>query len=202
MQHTQFVPPHSEILTRIAREIPSDEITKGPTKEIIRKMLDVGFGEQKDNKKPILVGLAAPQIGISSRVILVDMLADGSGNAGDLRAYINPQIIWQSEEQNEWREGCFSTSRVKGIVSRPNEITIEAYNENGELVRETHTGYTARIFMHEIDHLNGVVFVHHISDDTKLHWVEIDDVPEYRKDWKNWKKLCTREHWEKIKNGK
>ena len=201
MSNNPFVPPHSEILTRVAPEIPINEITSDATQEIIKKMYDVGLGEQQDMKKPTLVGLAAPQIGISARIILIDTLADGKGNVGGLKVYINPKIIWKSKEENEWREGCYSTSRVNGIVSRPSEIEIEAYNKDGKLIREKHYRYTARIFMHEIDHLNGIVFVQHIEDDSKLHWVEIEDVPQYREDWREWEKLCPREKWLKIKKG-
>ncbi len=203
MSNNQFVPPHSEILTRVALEIPYGEITSPVTKAIISKMLSVAYGEQGDKKKSILVGLAAPQIGISKSIILIDILADGKGSVGDLRVYINPKISWHSDEENEWYEGCFSTSFVRGIVSRPSEITIEALNERGEYVIESYKGYTARIFMHEIDHLNGKEFTERIVDDSKLHWVLAEEMEFYRdkEEWRNWKKLCPREKWLKIKKG-
>lgn len=197
----KFVKPNDPILLKIAQEIPSSEITSGVTKAFIGKILDVAFGNRKDKSKPNVVGLAAPQIGISKRIIAVDIGADGKGSLSDLRIYINPKITWKSEEEAEWYEGCWSTDRVCGIVSRPINIRVDAYNTDGEKVEEEYEGYVARIFQHEIDHLNGMEFVTHITDDDKLHWVKDDEFPLYRnkEGWRNWPNKCPRERWEKIK---
>ena len=196
-----FVRPDDPILIRVADAIDSKDLKSPEITSDIEKMLSVAYGEQEDRQKPVLVGLAAPQIGISKRIILVDAVADGKGVVGDLRVYLNPEIIWQSDEEEEWYEGCFSTSRVCGIVSRPKSIKIKAYNRDGFLVEEEYSGYTARIFQHEIDHLNGTEFVSHITDDSKLHWVEKAEFPEYRNNegWRTWSKLCPRGKWEQIK---
>ena len=87
------------------------------------------------------------------------------------------------------------------LLSEPISITIKAFTPEGEEVTEKHSGYTARIFQHEINHLNGREFVSHIIDDGKLHWVEDGQFPEYRnkEGWRNWKFLCSREKWMKIK---
>lgn len=204
IQLDEFVPPNSPILIQVAKSIFPEEIGSQALNDNIDKMLKVAFGEQQDGGKPLLVGLAAPQIGISKRIILVDVIADGKGKVGDLRLYINPEIIWMSDDQMEWYEGCFSTSRVCGIVSRPNRIKIRALTREGKIVEEEHSGYTARIFQHEIDHLNGKEFVTHISDDEKLHWVEKEEFPQYRNQegWRHWPNKCPRAKWEQIKNGK
>lgn len=196
-----FVKPNNPILIKLAQVIPQTEITTKETKETISKMLKVALGEQMDTTKPILVGLAAPQIGISMRIILVDVKANGKGIVGDLRVYINPEIIEASKETVEWYEGCFSTDRVCGVVKRPTSVIIKAFTPEGEEVTEKHSEYTARIFQHEIDHLNGKEFVSHITDDDKLHWVEDEQFPEYRnkEGWRNWKFLCSREKWMEIK---
>lgn len=198
----KFMPPDSPILIQIAQAIELNNIGTLEVEKLIEEMLAVAYGEQKEREKPVLVGLAAPQIGISKRIILVDVIADGKGGSvGDLRLYINPEIIWQSKKQAEWYEGCFSTSRVCGVVSRPNKIKISAYTRSGMMVIELHSGYTARIFQHEIDHLNGKEFTSHISDDSKLHWVERDEFPTYRNagGWRNWPNKCPRKKWEEIK---
>jgi peptide deformylase len=196
-----FLAPNDPILNKIAVPINLTEINSQEIQNDIQQMFSTAYGEQKDAKRPLLVGLAAPQIGISKRIILVDVKAEGKGIVGDLRLYINPEIVWMSEENEEWYEGCFSTSRVCGIVSRPNKIKISAYTKNGEKVEEEYQGYTARIFQHEIDHLNGKEFTTHIHDDEKLHWVEAEEFPEYRnkEGWRNWPNKCTRQKWEKIK---
>jgi hypothetical protein len=196
-----FVKPNNPILIKIAKAVPLEKMTTPETKENISKMLKVALGEQMDSAKPMLVGLAAPQIGISQRIILVDIKANGKGKVGDLRVYINPEIIEISKEATQWYEGCFSTDRVCGVVERPISVTIKAYTPEGREVVEKHSGYTARIFQHEIDHLNGKEFVSHIIDDDKLHWVEDKQFPEYRnkEGWRNWKFLCSREKWMEIK---
>ncbi len=197
----KFVKPSDPVLVSVAKPIDISEISSSETQYAIEEMLGVAYGEQVDRMEPLLVGLAAPQIGISKRIILVDIVARGRGEVGDLRVYINPEIIWTSEEKGEWYEGCFSTDRVCGIVSRPTKIKIKAFTREGQPIEEEYEGYTARIFQHEIDHLNGIEFVTHVSGDDKLHWVEKDEFPEYRNDegWRNWSKKCPYEKWERIK---
>ncbi len=197
----KFVKPNDPILNLIAVPVSIKDIQSDEIQNSINEMFYVAFGEQKDAGKPLLVGLAAPQIGISKRMILVDAIADGKGKVGDLRLYINPEIIWFSKEKEDWYEGCFSTDRVCGIVSRPDKIKIRAYTKEGQMVEEEYSGYTARIFQHEIDHLNGNEFTTHITDDNNLHWVEKDEFPKYRNDqgWRNWPNKCSREKWNQIK---
>ncbi len=196
-----LVAPNDPILLRIARSIPHDKISAKETSEIIEKLLNIAYGEQKDRTRPILVGLAAPQAGISKRIILVDVGADGHGGVSDLQVFINPRITWNSDDFIEWYEGCYSTDRVCGIVSRPDSVEITAYTPSGQVLTSRYFGYVARIFQHEIDHLNGKEFTTHIKDDDKLHWVEENEFPRYRdkEAWRNWPKKCPREKWEKIK---
>lgn len=198
---TLFVKPDNPVLVKKAEKIPVGKINSQEIKNIIKTLLKVAYPEQGDTSKPVLVGLAAPQIGISKRIILVDRKAEGHGVVGDLQVYINPEITWKSTNKTDWYEGCFSTERVCGIVARPTKIKIRAYTKAGKLVNEVYMGYVARIFQHEIDHLNGKEFVSHISDDSKLHWVEDYEFPKYRNNegWRNWSKKCPREKWEKIK---
>ena len=198
---TRFVSPDDPILIKKAEAISPDAISSSETKQLVEGLLDIAYGEQGDRKKPVLVGLAAPQVGISKRVILVDVGADGRGGVSDLKVYINPEITWMSDEQEEWYEGCFSTAQVTGIVERPKKIKLKAFTVDGEEVEEEHTGYVARIFQHEVDHLNGMEFVSHITDDEKLHWVEDDEFPRYRDEegWRDWPNKCPREKWERIK---
>lgn len=199
--NNQFVEPSNPVLIQTAAEILPGSLDSAETKADIERMLGVAYGEQTDRQKPLLVGLAAPQIGISKRIILVDVSADGHGKVGDLRVYLNPKITWQSDEESEWYEACYSTANVCGIVSRPQAVKIEANNSNGELVSEEHQGYTARIFQHEVDHLDGKEFVSHITDDQKLHWVEDGEFPLYRdkEAWRDWAVKCPRSKWEAIK---
>lgn len=210
----RFVSPNHPILIKVAQKIPKSQISSSETQKIIQTMLSVAYGQQKNKKRPIMVGLAAPQIGISKRIILVDVKANGKGKVGDLHIYINPQIIWKSEKKAEWYEGCYSTSRVCGIVSRPFSIKFKGIRyypkgsdrfptERWKFLEEKHIGYTARIFQHEIDHLQGKVFVDKIKDPTKLHWVLKKEFTLYRNKrmWRDWPNKCSFEKWSKIKYG-
>ncbi len=207
-----FLPPGDPRLKQISQPVPEIQLTRPEIREVVETMLKVARGQQKNNKKPIMVGLAAPQIGILKRIILVDVKADGRGKVGSLHIYINPEITWVSKQKAEWYEGCYSTSRVCGIVSRPVSIKVKAFKLSYRFVNrlpiqfrqieEKHTDYTARIFQHEIDHLNGKVFVDHITNPENLHWVKKSEFPLYRNKqaWRNWPKKCSFEKWAKIKN--
>jgi len=197
----KLVKPNDPVLIKIADKIPKDKINSEETKITIEQILDVSFGRRKNRNKPTVVGLAAPQIGISKRIIAVDIGASGTGDLSELKLYINPEIIWKSEEVEEWCEGCWSTGRVAGVVARPKKIRIKALDIEGNSIEEDHEGYVARIFQHEIDHLNGKEFVSRISDPDKLHWVEEDEwvVYKIKGGWKNWPHKCSFEKWRKIK---
>ncbi|MBS7289486.1 MAG: peptide deformylase [Bacteroidales bacterium] len=106
-------------------------------------------------------GLAAPQIGISKRAVIVD----GTGMvdvydylAGFKRVMINPVITWESEEQCSYSEGCLSIPGVYADVVRPSKITVKYYNEDFTEVEETFDKFAARMVQHELSHLDGVVF--------------------------------------------
>jgi peptide deformylase len=195
------VPPSSEVLNQIADPIPPEDILSRETQQLIDRLYRVAYGRQGDAKYPTLVGLAAPQIGVSKRVAIIGINDVGGGEQPELREYINPEIIEISDDTEVGREGCFSTSRVCGIVERAKKITIKALNRKGDDVIETFEGFPARVAQHEIDHLNGVRFPEKISDDSKLHWVEEGEFGDYRVHWRDWPVLCPREKWEAIKNG-
>lgn len=194
----KFLKPSDPLLTKSAVEVSKKEINSKEIQDTIKMMTSIAHGERKDRKKPIMVGLAAPQIGISKRIILVAIGATARNpgkrrKIGKLKAYINPKILWESKKKVEWAEGCYSTGRICGIVKRSQSIKIQALSvthSKWNVVIEKHFGFTARIFLHEIDHLEGKVFVDRIKDPDKLHWVSKSDSLAYRKNlaWKNWPK--------------
>ncbi len=105
------------------------------------------------------VGLAAPQVGISERLIVVEYGDDEDEEAPKrLFAVINPEIIEASEEKVEGIEGCLSIPRIQGEVERHKKVVIKGYNRQGKPVKIKASGWIARIFQHEIDHLEGVLF--------------------------------------------
>lgn len=111
-------------------------------------------------------GLAAPQIGVSKRVVIVD----GTGMedvydylAGFRRTLINPVIVSQSDELCEYNEGCLSIPGIYADVMRPSSITVEYYNENLEKVTETFDRFACRMVQHELSHLDGNVFTDNVA---------------------------------------
>lgn len=198
----QLVKPSHPVLSEVAVEVRVDELSA--IHGLIQRMKEIAGIERNNPKKTVMVGLAAPQIGVLKRVILVDIGANGKGGISEVRVYINPKIIAKSEEQTEWYEGCYSTGPVTGIVSRAKTVTVEAFNEMGEGVVETWEGYQARIFQHEIDHLDGRRFPSLVTEDQNLHLVQKEQFPEYRNNqgWRNWPTKCPRSHWEAIRDGR
>jgi|SRR5699024_7794261 len=112
------------------------------------------------------VGIAAPQLGIEKRLIVIHYLdEDDQEHTYQL---INPKIISHSVQQSylQGGEGCLSVDRaVEGYVHRYARITVKAYNIDGEEVKLKLRGYTAIVFQHEIDHLNGIMFFDHINEE-------------------------------------
>ncbi|MDG5816863.1 peptide deformylase [Chitinispirillales bacterium ANBcel5] len=106
------------------------------------------------------VGLAAPQVGESIRVVVID------ASGGEMEPYVlvNPQIVQFSEEKEDYDEGCLSIPGVTLSVNRPSKITVKACNGSGEeYTIEDAEGLLARALQHEIDHLNGILFIDHVS---------------------------------------
>lgn len=107
------------------------------------------------------IGLAAPQVGEAVRVIVIDVARDGEPRQ-PLRL-ANPEIVWASEEQVPCEEGCLSLPEQFADVTRPAEVKVRYLDHENE-IREIHaTGLLAVCLQHEIDHLEGVLFVDHIS---------------------------------------
>ena len=103
------------------------------------------------------VGLAAPQVGVLRRAVLVIETNVPEGEEEKLIELINPEIIESSGEQYG-AEGCLSFPDEYGLVKRPLDVTVRAQDRNGEFFTVSGTGLTARCFCHEIDHLDGIVF--------------------------------------------
>lgn len=204
----ELVPPSSDILNQVASEVTPEDFKHPKLQVTIDVMLRVAKGQQGNPSRPTLVGLAAPQIGVIKRIILVGVDATGMGEEPTFKIFINPIIIEPSNRIISTvlsREGCYSTGRVCGIVERAQEVTISALDRSGMPLTETYkgssTGFPANIFQHEIDHLNGIRFPDRIKKKEYLHWVEPEEFGKYRVEWLHWPNLCSRERWRAIKQG-
>jgi peptide deformylase len=106
------------------------------------------------------VGLAAPQIGISSRLAVIDVSFKEDPDAKLVLA--NPEVIRVEGKQTQ-QEGCLSLPEFRENVTRPKKVTIRAQDENGNWYEKTAEDLLARAFVHEIDHLNGRLYISHVS---------------------------------------
>jgi peptide deformylase len=121
------------------------------------------------------VGLAAPQIGISKRLIVVEYGDDEDEKvAKKLYVVINPEIIKPSEEMEEGIEGCLSVPNLVGVVDRHIDLIIKGFNRMGKPTKIKAHGWLARIFQHEIDHLDGIIY----TDRASRVWVPETGEPE------------------------
>jgi peptide deformylase len=115
------------------------------------------------------IGLAAIQIGEPVRVIVMDLQEKPEGAAEDAegiknpRFFVNPEIIWKSEETAPYEEGCLSVPEIYDEVQRPAHVKLRYLNYQGELVEEDAEGLYAVCIQHEMDHLEGVLFIDHLS---------------------------------------
>jgi peptide deformylase len=197
----ELVPPGSEILNRVANPVLLNEIGSMRIQEIINGMLQIAHGEQGNPARPTMVGLAAPQVGVSERIVLIGVDAQGMGEEPTFHVFLNPEVTERSGELVRGREGCYSTGTICGIVPRHEQVTVRALNEAGETIEETLTGIGARIAQHEIDHLDGIRFPDRITDDNDLLVVGPDQFGAFRTDWENWPYKAPRADWDALKAG-
>ena len=108
------------------------------------------------------IGLAAIQVGVAKRVIVMD-LADKTEEPPAPRYFVNPEILWASEETLPYEEGCLSVPEIYDEVERSAKVRVRYLGYDGKRVEEDAEGVYAVCIQHEIDHLNGVLFIDHLS---------------------------------------
>jgi peptide deformylase len=119
------------------------------------------------------IGLAAVQVGEPKQIIVMDLgdrdgAAEGEDEAAERsrrnpRYFVNPEILWASEEMSSYEEGCLSVPEIYDDVERPARVRIRYLNYAGEAVEEDASGLYAVCIQHEMDHLKGVLFIDHLS---------------------------------------
>jgi peptide deformylase len=116
------------------------------------------------------VGLAAPQVGVSERVIVVRLPDDDEwreeygDEAGKLHEVVNPEIVKAARETEEATEACLSIPGYFGTVERSTAVTVRGQDRNGKEIRIKAYDWLARVFLHEIDHLDGILFIDRASE--------------------------------------
>jgi peptide deformylase len=140
----------NDVLRKSAEPVEeiNDEI-----KQIVADMLEAMYKFEG-------VGIAAPQIGISKRIIIVD--TEPSNPSSKPIVLINPEIVERYGEMN-MEEGCLSVPEVRGDVKRAEKVVVEGLDLEGNRLRIEATDLSARAFQHEIDHINGTLFIDHLG---------------------------------------
>ena len=143
------------VLRRKAKKVPAID---GSIQRLINDMVET---MQKEGG----VGLAAPQIGVSLQIAVLQMPKE------EPFAIINPKIIKRSGER-EVAEGCLSVPGYQGEIMRSVSVTVKGIDRQGKAIRIKATGLMAQALEHEIDHLNGVLYIDHIESEDKLYRLE------------------------------
>lgn len=133
-------------------------------KQIIADMTEASLDWEKKHPYELSAAMAAPQLGVNQRIIIVRDDLDNK-DINTFTALINPEIIRTEGKVVKDYEGCLSVPEIYGMVARPDKVKVKAILEDGTEVRLKAAGYLARTLQHEIDHLNGILFIDHIRDD-------------------------------------
>ena len=107
------------------------------------------------------IGLAAIQVGVAKRVIVMDLAREGEEPAP--RHFVNPEVVWASEETAPFEEGCLSVPEIYDEVERPARVRLRYLDYHGNVVEEDAEDLYAVCIQHEMDHLDGVLFIDHLS---------------------------------------
>jgi peptide deformylase len=132
---------------------PVDKVT-AETRALMDDMLETMYAAPG-------IGLAAIQVGVALRIVTIDLAKEGEPRAPQF--FINPEVVWESEALADYEEGCLSIPEFFELVTRPAEVRIKYLDRDGAPQERHCTGVLATCIQHEIDHLNGVLFIDHIS---------------------------------------
>ncbi len=172
-----------EVLRQPAREILAEEIRSGALRQLIADM-------HETLRDAPGVGLAAPQVGVSIQLAIVEDLPEYSRDiaTGQLtererrpvpfQVLINPEIVARGQEQTEFFEGCLSLTGFTALVPRSRQVTVRCLDEHGQSKVIEASGWYARILQHEIDHLNGTVYIDRMEPRTFM------SVENFNRRWK------------------
>ncbi len=131
---------------------------EGPVTDVHRALMDDMLETMYEAPG---IGLAAIQIGEPVRIIVMDLARDDEPKAP--RYFVNPEILWASDEMFTYEEGCLSVPDIYDDVERPNKVKLRYLDYNGKQIEEDAEGLYAVCVQHEMDHLEGVLFIDHLS---------------------------------------
>ncbi len=130
------------------------EVVDGEIRKLVDDMAESMYAAEG-------IGLAAVQVGVAKRVIVIDL--DQKEGKKNPRAFINPKVLWASDEKAVFEEGCLSVPEIWDDVERPARIRCEYLDRDGNKQLLEADGILATCLQHEMDHLNGILFIDHLS---------------------------------------
>jgi len=159
------------ILREIAKPVDLEELT-APVDNELQQLIDDMIDTMREEGG---VGIAAPQVARSLQIVIVEYQQNERYPSQDdipLTVYVNPVVTFSGKETASFWEGCLSLKDLRGLVTRPKAITMEAFSREGEKMVVEARGFLAVVLQHEVDHLLGKVFIDRMTDLTQLAWAE------------------------------
>lgn len=171
---SRLVPQEHAALHGIAETVPVEAITSPAIRKVLKDMRAALHAYNVDGFSG--VAIAAPQIGVPLRIFLVEDMSPErkDGTVIPLLVAINPEIVKMSKRKKVVGEGCLSVPNAYGAVERSLQATIRAYDEEGNIYERGGSGLLAQIFQHEVDHLDGILFV----DRAEKVWDKVDELDQ------------------------
>lgn len=184
--------PNDTILRNPCLPIPKRDLRKTSVQLEIEALIDFVYGNNNKGKNrkrnyAMTVGLSANQVGINKCISVVDM-AIGKKGYSDIQVLINPEIIWSSKSYVEHCEGCVNLPTIWGYVKRAKKIKVRALDRSGNELLLTLSGWPAVLLQHEIDHLQGKLFIDHLPNPKEALLVENGEYTAFKQEKKNWRK--------------
>jgi len=160
---TKIVQKDDPVLRKVAKRVKVSDIGGAKIRKVL-EMMEATLRGESDG-----VAIAAPQIGVSLRIFIVSgkIFAPRDASEKDLpksKIFINPTVRKASKKKEEMEEGCLSVRWKYGKVMRSTKTTVSARDEEGNKFTHTGSGVLAQIFQHEIEHLNGILFIDSARD--------------------------------------
>ncbi len=163
------------LLRKVARKLEPAELDTAALEQLVADMIDTMEAEDG-------IGIAAPQVGASVQVAVVAMKDDSEryeeAESFPLTVFVNPMVTVTDPEEQEYWEGCLSVPNLRGAVVRPRGVRVDFLDVQGKAWTVEAEGFIATVLQHELDHLQGVLFVDRVRDMTKLATID-----EYRRHW-------------------
>ncbi|MCB0418009.1 MAG: peptide deformylase [Bdellovibrionaceae bacterium] len=153
------------VLRKVARDLKPEEIQSAEIQQLIEDM-------KATMREYGGIGIAAPQVHESVQLALIDLPPSAEEPGQSLTVFVNPKIkVLDKEEQGYW-EGCLSVPELRGLVFRPRKVEVSYLDEKGKKQSFVAEDFLATVVQHELDHLQGILFVDRIEDMTKLAFLE------------------------------